>query len=168
MVQACLPWHHTRTKGEDGLFIHCVLECSLLNARRKFAPKWREMQIIASALNLTDWWSNHYWMCLYKRVYQSIWFFTWSRCKFHFVPNLWIDDRCFKLILHSSPAWVFDARICFDCLVFGNRRWLIWCDLLAAKRMNKEVRSNTCTSGLIDQDDHWEGFSMSVRWLSNF
>ena len=99
-------------------------------------------------------------MCLYKRVYQSIWFFPWSRCKFHFFPNLWIDDRCFKLILHSSPTWVFDARICFDCLVFGNRRWLIWCDPLAAKRMNKEVCSTTCTSGLKDQDDHWEGFSI--------
>ena len=80
-------------------FTHCVLECSSLNARRKFAPKLREMRNIAPTLNLTDRWFNHnrYLMRLYKWVYQTIWLFTCPLCKFHFVPNLWIDDRWLKL-----------------------------------------------------------------------
>ena len=92
--------------------------------------------------------------------------FSPSHGAFYFFPNLWIDSRCFKLDLDSSPTWVWDVRICSKFLVFENLRWQTWRDPFTAKWMNNKVYSTTSTSDLLNAS-RWSLRGLYVRWCIN-
>ena len=95
--------------------------------------------------------------CFQGQYDMSIWLFTCSWFIFHFVPNLWIDDRCLKLILDGSSTWYRTHEFAlstwyletdFDVLWLPNH-WIKRFALFPAFQYFKMLK-----------DDLWERFSI--------
>ena len=90
-------------------------------------------------------------------IYQSIWLFTCLWCIFHFVPNLWIDVWCLKLILDSSSTWYWTQE-------FASSAWYLETDFDVLWLPNDWIKRFALLPALqyfkMRQDDPWERFSI--------